>query len=42
MECVAFYLYLHARGLPAYRCNTCLDSRGVPIAPDQVVDVEWR
>jgi len=41
MGVVAFYLYRHARGLPAFRCNTCLDSRGAPISPDQILDVEW-
>ena len=41
MGTVARYIYAQEHGEDAYSVNTCFDSRGVAIRPDQILDIEW-
>ena len=41
MPTVMLYLYRHHRGEEALEVNTCFDGRGVAIAAEQVINVEW-
>ena len=41
MGTVARYIYAQEHGEDAHDVNTCLDSKGITIRPEQILDVEW-
>ena len=41
MGTVARYIYAQEHGEDAHDVNTCFDSKGIAIRPDQILDVQW-